>query len=73
MLLNNDTYNRLGSYTNFGDNNATRIIEAWASVLQLDPYVVQDLVHFPVNNPIYYLNRNVQTFPADYARAFERA
>lgn len=72
LMLNNDTYNRLGNYQRPGNNNVTRIINAWASALRIESHVAQSLVHFPQSTPVYYLDRNAQTFPQDYQAVFNR-
>ena len=71
MFLNNDAYNRIGSYTNGGDNIANRIIDAWASAISLDEKSAGSLVHFP-KNPVYYLNSKSPQFPVVFSDAFYR-
>ena len=71
MFLNNDAYNRIGSYDSWGHNNATRIIEAWASAISLDAIRAKNLVHFP-KNPVYYLDSNSSECPIIFADAFYR-
>lgn len=72
IFLNNDTYNYLGNYMRQGQNLATKIVEAWASALGIDDYDVQNLVHFPVNTPVYYVNSNAKNYESSFAKAFFR-
>ena len=73
IFLNNDTYNTLGSYVQFGENNATRIVEAWASAIGVDEFTSLNLVHFPKQRPLYYLNRNSPDFNEQLSNVFQRA
>lgn len=73
IFLNNDTYNSLGNYNvNDGSNTYSRIIEAWASALGRECYQVNNLVHFPMNRPIYYLDRYSLEFEDTYEQLFKR-
>jgi len=57
LLLNKDTYHRLGSYSSSESNLAMRISRALTSALGIDNDVFSSLTHFP-ENPLYFLNRN---------------
>lgn len=72
IFLNNDAYSHLGDYNRNGRNLSTKIVEAWASALGLDEYVARNLVHFPVDTPVYYINRNAADYPQTFASAFYR-
>ena len=72
LFLNNDAFNSLGSYQQFGDNNLTRIIEAWGSVTGLDSFSARNLVHIP-QNPLYFLKANSPNFLSVVDDVFFRA
>ncbi|MBB1425326.1 MAG: inovirus Gp2 family protein [Shewanella sp.] len=72
ILLNNDAYNHLGDFNRSGQNLSTKIVEAWASALGLDAYSTGDLVHFPRDKPVYYINKNALDYPLIFNAAFYR-
>jgi hypothetical protein len=72
IFLNNDAYNLLGDYNRSGCNLSTKIVEAWASALGVDEYAARNLVHFPADKPVYYINRNSTDYPQVFAEVFYR-
>ena len=72
IFLNGDTYNSLGLYINLTDNNAARVTQAWASSLGIEPHMAAQLVHFPKDRPVYYLDINSVKFESTYDDAFKR-
>lgn len=72
IFLNNDTYNAIGRYTEKGCNNASRIIEAWASALKFEFNEARPLVHFPSDTPMYFLNLNSPDYLVVYFQLFKR-
>jgi hypothetical protein len=72
IFLNNDTYNSIGNYEIQGSNNASRVIESWATALQLEFYQAKDLVHFPDKTPMYFLNTNEGSYFDVYFSLFKR-
>lgn len=73
ILLNNDTYNTLGSPTPGGgiENMATRIISAWAEAHGLEEYDARSLVHFP-ERATYRLNFKQPSFETVFSELFYR-
>lgn len=72
IFLNNDTYNRLGNFNVPGQNLCTKIVEAWASALRLEDCATRGLVHFPMDTPVYYIDRNAFNYLQIYNAAFFR-
>jgi hypothetical protein len=72
IFLNNDAYHRLGDFNRIGQNLSNKIIEAWASALHLEGYHARQLVHFPHDTPVYYINRNALEYPQIFNDALHR-
>lgn len=72
IFLNNDTYNSIGSYETQGGNNASRVIESWATALQVEFYQAKNLVTFPHDTPMYFLNTNASNYLDAYFSLFRR-
>lgn len=72
IFLNNDAYSHLGAFSQSGRNLSTKIIEGWASALDLDEHNCNGLVHFPSDKPVYYLNCNDADFSQEYESALYR-
>ncbi len=73
LLLNGDCYRGLGNYNNSqGNNMATRIIEAWSRVLDIEYQAAHKLVHFPKDTPYYQLDRSSLNYQQTYQSVFHR-
>ncbi len=72
LLLNNDTYRRLGDFSAADGNMAARIKKAWASALMLPLQSLGGLVHFP-SNAEYRVNASSLGFDDEYKELFRRA
>lgn len=71
LLLNNDVYNCLGSFTANSGNLSSRIKKAWSSALGVDYDRATSLVYFPVNC-IYKVDVNSCSFDYDLDSLFYR-
>lgn len=71
ILLNKDAYFTLGDYRS-DLSLAHKVRKAWRSAVNL-PCIEEaiGLVHFPVN-PVYYLDRGVESFDVDFSALFYR-
>lgn len=58
LFLNKDTYNELGWFGSEINNMATRIIDAWISALDINPYEAAGLVYFP-RNCVYHIDNSI--------------
>ncbi len=73
LILNGDSYRGLGDYNNNqGNNMATRTIEAWRRVLNLEYQAAKNLIHFPKDTPYYYLNSSDPNYSDTYQSVFYR-
>lgn len=81
IFLNNDTYNSIGSYNKQGCNNYSRIVESWASALNSESWPLieerlfeeaRNLVSFPEDTPMYYVNVNDINYHQVYSSLFRR-
>jgi hypothetical protein len=70
VLLNKDTYHRLGCYGVTG-SLASMLVDAWASALGCDYEDAQRLVHFPENSG-YYVHRHHDEFEQEFCDVFYR-
>lgn len=69
FLLNHDAFFALGTYELGRDNLFNRLVEAWASALNMNPGQILGLVHIP-NNPGYRIDRgDSESFEAAFSRA----
>ena len=71
LLLNNDTYNTLGSFNANEGNMSARIQKAWASALSSDVFQSGRLVHF-AKNGTYIVKVNSPTYIQDLDNLFHR-
>lgn len=81
IFLNNDTYNSIGPYSIQRRNNFSRIVESWASALKSDSWPILlersfeeacELVSFPKDTPMYYVNANHIDHHQLYFNLFKR-
>jgi hypothetical protein len=72
IFLNNDAYSHLGNFNRTGQNLSTKIVEAWTSALGIDDYSARNLVHFPEDKPVYYINKNALDYQWTFNAAFYR-
>ncbi|AWX99285.1 hypothetical protein A8139_04150 [Marinomonas primoryensis] len=70
LLLNKDTYHRLGYYQSEG-NLSSMVNSAWASALGCFDDEVGHLVHFP-DNGCYYINKNSDDYHQQLEDLFRR-
>lgn len=71
LLLNNDTYNTLGSFNADDGNMSVRIQKAWASALGSDVFHSGRLVHF-AKDGTYIVKVNSPTYIQDLDNLFHR-
>lgn len=70
LLLNKDTYHRLGDYQSEG-NLSSMVNSAWASALGCFDDEVRHLVHFP-DKGCYYINKNSDDYHQQLEDLFRR-
>ena len=71
LLLNNDVYNCLGSFTAKSGNMSSRIKKAWSSALGIDYDSAARLTNFS-RFGIYKINVNLSSFEDDLDKLFYR-
>lgn len=72
LFVNKDAYFTLGEYRWVSDNLAGMIYQAWHSALSFGFEGVLNLVHFPMDTPIYYIDCNSDSYITQYNEAYRR-
>ncbi|MBR9873168.1 MAG: inovirus Gp2 family protein [Vibrionaceae bacterium] len=72
LFVNKDKYFTLGEYRWVSDNLAGMIYKAWHSALGLGFEGGLNLVHFPMDTPIYYIDCNSESYITQYNEAYRR-
>lgn len=72
LFLNHDTYFSLGDYNSFGNNLVSKIYSAWASALSCEYHFIANLIHFPSENPTYFVDVNSHYYNDVYSAVFYR-